>query len=57
MTVMMGKMDAKAMRPKPSISTLRPGMLPASLIPRAVTSGTVTSEVVTPPRSKASGTM
>ena len=42
---------AKAIRPKPSIIGLRPLMALASPTPRAVTSGTVIVEVVTPPLS------
>ena len=41
------------MRPKPSITGFRPLIFEASPIPRAATRGTVTVEVVTPPKSYA----
>jgi hypothetical protein len=50
-TKIMGVRDAKAMRPKPSVKGSRPRMVRASPTPKAVTSGTVTVEVVTPPKS------
>ena len=50
---MIGNSEAKAMRPKPSSAGFRPGIVAASPRPRAVTSGTVTVEVVTPPESYA----
>ena len=51
MTKIMGVSEAKAIRPKPSVMGLRPLILSASPTPSAVTSGTVTVEVVTPPES------
>ena len=51
MTKIMGKRDAKAIRPKPSTRGLRPLMDEASPTPRAVTRGTVIVDVVTPPVS------
>ena len=39
------------MRPNPSISALRPGTVEARPNPKAVTRGTVTVDVVTPPES------
>ena len=55
--MIMGNRDAKAIRPKPSIMGSRPGVRSARPTPSAVTRGTVTVEVVTPPQSKAIGTM
>ncbi len=49
MTAMIGVNTAKAMRPKPSTIGLRPSILEANPTPRAVTSGTVMVDVVTPP--------
>ena len=46
-----GEMLAKAMSPKPSIMGLRPGVFIARPTPSAVTRGTVTVDVVTPPES------
>ena len=46
MTKIIGVNEAKAIRPNPSIIGLRPLMLVARPTPRAVTSGTVTVEVV-----------
>jgi hypothetical protein len=51
MTKIIGVKEAKAMSPKPSVIGLRPLMLEAKPTPRAVTKGTVTVEVVTPPES------
>ena len=51
MTAAIGVSAANAMSPNPSVRGLRPRMLDASPIPSAVTSGTVTVEVVTPPES------
>ncbi len=45
----MGNRLANAIRPNPSSAGLRPGMEDESPRPRAVTIGTVTVEVVTPP--------
>ena len=53
----MGVRDAKAMRPKPSVNGFLPRMVRASPTPKAVTSGTVTVEVVTPPESYANPTI
>ena len=50
-TVIIGNKEANAIRPKASIRTDRPGILDASPIPNAVTNGTVTVDVVTPPES------
>ena len=50
-TVTIGNRTANAIRPKPSINGLRPGMVLARPIPNAVTNGTVTVDVVTPPES------
>ncbi len=47
----MGNRLANAINPKPSISGSRPGMADARPNPRAVNTGTVTVEVVTPPES------
>ena len=57
MTKIMGVRDASAMRPKPSVTGSLPRIVRASPTPRAVTSGTVTVEVVTPPESYASPTI
>ena len=51
MTKIMGASAAKAMRPNPSTMGLRPLMVLARPTPSAVTKGTVTVEVVTPPVS------
>ncbi len=51
MTMIIGSSEAKAISPKPSIIGSRPGVRSASPTPSAVTSGTVTVEVVTPPQS------
>ena len=56
-TDMMGKALAKAIRPNPSISGLRPETEAASPRPSAARTGTVTVDVVTPPLSYASGMM
>ena len=45
---------AKAIKPKPSSAGLRSGIASESPRPRAVTNGTVTVDVVTPPESYAS---
>ena len=50
-SVIIGKRDANAINPKPSIKGERPGTLEASPIPNAAINGTVTVEVVTPPES------
>ena len=50
-TVIIGNKEANAIRPKASKRTDRPGILDASPIPNAVTNGTVTVDVVTPPES------
>ena len=47
----MGRSEAKAIMPNPSVSGLRPRMTVARPTPSAVTSGTVMVEVVTPPES------
>ncbi len=57
MTKIIGVNDASAIIPKPSMSGSRPRIEVASPTPSAVTSGTVTVEVVTPPESKAMPTM
>ena len=56
-TVMIGKRLARAISPKPSISSLLPGTVEARPRPSALTRGTVTVDVVTPPESYASGTI
>ena len=48
---MIGNTLAKAIKPKPSNSGLRPGTLAAKPRPKAATTGTVTVDVVTPPLS------
>jgi hypothetical protein len=53
--VIIGKRDANAINPKPSIKGERPGTLEASPIPNAAINRTVTVEVVTPPESYARG--
>jgi len=57
MTKIIGVNDARAIMPKPSTSGLRPRIEVARPTPRAVTSGTVTVDVVTPPESKAMPTI
>ena len=47
----MGNNEAKAISPNPSITGFLPFIFEASPIPRAATKGTVTVEVVTPPKS------
>ena len=51
MTDIIGNRLAKAIKPNPSMSGLRPGMVVASPRPKAVSTGTVTVEVGTPPES------
>jgi hypothetical protein len=51
MTKIIGVNDANAINPNPSTMGFRPLMLEAKPTPRAVTKGTVTVEVVTPPES------
>ena len=54
-TLMIGKRDANAIKPKPSSNGDLLGTFVAIPMPKAVNSGTVTVDVVTPPESNASG--
>ncbi len=57
MTKIIGVSEARAIMPKPSTNGSRPRIDVARPMPRAVTSGTVTVEVVTPPESNAMPTI
>src|SRR5690606_34856375 len=57
MTKIIGIAITSAMVPKPSLIALRPASDDASPMPSAVTSGTVMTDVVTPPESYAMPTM
>ena len=52
MTKIIGVNDANAIKPKPSTMGLRPLILEANPTPKAVTSGTVIVEVVTPEQNQ-----
>src|SRR5690606_12929470 len=56
MMAMMGPIDAKPRRPKPSETAERPASTELTPIARAITTGAVRTPVVTPPLSYASAT-
>ena len=56
-TARMGPMEHRAMRPKESLLEFLSLRTAARPMPRAMMKGTVMGPVVTPPESKAAGTM